>query len=71
MPEVTKKDTKETFLKRCFHVLKEEGKPEKQRVAQCLNMWERAKKRKRANGENCLPCWEEFEKDGDFYITLE
>lgn len=72
MPNVTKDDTKESFLKKCFHATKQEGKPESQRVAQCLNMWKEAKKHKESKGcFDCMPCWEEFEKSGGFYITLE
>jgi len=48
MPDPKRFKNKEDFMAACMHkVKKEEGKPQDQSVAQCLNMWERRNKKKK------------------------
>jgi len=39
MPNPKKYKSQKKFMKACMHTTKKEGKPHKQGVAQCLNMW--------------------------------
>jgi len=39
MPNPKKYKSQKKFMKACMHITKVEGKPQKQGVAQCLNMW--------------------------------
>ena len=70
MPEVTPsqlkrgEEGKRDFLDKCFHATKQEGKPQEQRIAQCLSMWRQAVEEKRAKGSCEDPKWEDFEVGG-------
>ena len=72
MPSVTKKqiqdgeEGKKRFMDKCFHVLKQEGKPQEQRVAQCLSLWKEAVKKYRAQGILDDPEWEKEFESGPF-----
>jgi len=74
MPDVTPEqirdgeEGKKRFLKKCFHATKEEGKPEAQRIAQCLNMWKQAVKKHRAQGNYEDPDWDKENESGPFTI---
>ena len=39
MPSPKKYKSQKKFMKACMHATKAEGKPQKQGIAQCLNMW--------------------------------
>jgi len=75
MPSVTPsevkdgKEGKKHFLDKCFHALKEEGKPQEQRIAQCLNMWKQGVKKNRAKGSLEDPRWEDYETEA-FVFSL-
>ena len=64
---LTKHDrkSKQKFMEECFRITKQEGKPEAQRIAQCLNMWKQGLKHKKARG--CIDCeemsWDEYQQE--------
>lgn len=43
MPKPKSGESKDSWMSRCISKLKEEGKPDDQRKAQCLSMWRRHK----------------------------
>ncbi len=67
LPSEKGKKGQKHYLDRCFHALKEEGKPESQRIAQCLNMWKERWHAKKASGSTEPPDWSEHEI-GDFIL---
>ena len=74
MPYPTPKEIKDgeegkkRYLEKCFHVLKQEGKPQDVRIAQCLNMWREAVKKHKAKGNLDSPTWEEENESGPFVL---
>lgn len=58
MPDPNKYDDKKEWMSDCMHTsIKEEGKPQGQAVAICLNMWRnKGKKGKRKNASDVLRC---------------
>jgi hypothetical protein len=64
IPTPSEKEAKETFISRCMTSLKDEKRPNDQKLGICFSTWERAKKKKKAQGSTEPPVWEDVEKNG-------
>jgi hypothetical protein len=65
-----KESSKNEFMQKCMHAIKDEKRPQDQKVAICLDIWRRRKKS--AKGSEDLK-WEEqvvASEDGDCIILI-
>lgn len=55
-------------MQKCFHALRNENKPQSQKAAICLSIYERSKKKKETKGSNESPTWEDDVQMNGFFI---
>jgi len=71
IPKPAKEDSRDEFIEKCMHALKDEKRSQEQKLAICFSTWKNAKKRKKAQGSIEEPKWEEqvvSDNDGDCII---
>lgn len=71
--KIEKKDKngKEKFISRCMESLKDEKRPQPQKLAMCFQAYKSAKQNKKSKGcSDCEPEWEDLDGNG-YYIELQ
>ena len=73
LPKVTPEDKKSkdgfnNYMQKCMHVLKDEKRPQAQKVAMCISTYKTSKKKKEAKGDFSEPLWEDNEINGFIVI---
>jgi hypothetical protein len=58
------------FISRCMHALRDENKPQDQKLGICFTTYKNAKKKKEAQGSSEPPIWEEEQESGPFILPF-
>jgi hypothetical protein len=70
-PTGSGKKAQQDFMEKCMHAMKDEKRPQDQKIAICMSTWRRRKKSKESKGDTSEPLWEEQvvkNEDGDCII---
>ena len=71
-PSSNGKDSQQAFMEKRMHAMKDEKRPQDQKVAICMDIWRRRKKKAKGS-TNEEPVWEEQiveNEDGDCVILI-
>jgi hypothetical protein len=59
IPVPSPKQSRDEYISKCMHALKDEKRPQDQKIAICFSQWKKAKKKKKSKGSSEEPKWEE------------
>jgi hypothetical protein len=68
LPNPGKDQSKDEYISKCMHSMKNEKKPQDQKIAICFSQWKRAKSKKKSKGSVEEPRWEEQSFDEGYTL---
>ena len=68
IPSRSRDESRDEYISKCMHALKDENKPQDQKVAICFSQWKKAKSKKKSKGSVEEPKWEEQQFDGGIIL---
>ncbi len=68
IPSPSGKESRDEFVSKCMNSLKDENKPQDQKLAICFSQWKKAKNKKKSSGSTKEPKWEEQQFDGGIIL---
>ncbi len=73
IPGPSKGESRDDYIGKCMHALKDEKRPQEQKLAICFSTWKRAKQHKKSSGSIEEPQWKDQvfrNEDGDCVILI-
>ena len=61
-------ESRDKYIGKCMHAMKDEKRPQDQKIAICFSQWKKAKSKKKSKGSAEEPRWEEQSFEGGYTL---